>query len=388
MNKTFAGDNFNYNACVGNNGHVDLITYSDGYDAVVKLALEKIDNLTIPQDILVYPLVYSARHRIELFLKYQLLKIGHIKSKIFPTTNTKEIIRTHEISILWDMFKRRAEFEPRLQEIINEIDEYVNDFAQIDDTGEVFRYPSAADGKKHLTHISVVNLLSFKERYLELTSKFESLEYLTIFLIEEYDQGTVAGGLSRDAIKNIANQLPSIETWKENENFTQIKNKIKTEYGLSSNSLSKIINLIKGNFEFSQIIGRDLEITEITTTELIYFIEIFNQFIIERQKKDSNSMIEDKVAQIKEKLSANAIYALSQLYDVGFFKLYPEEYARGLHIIKGKNLDVLIRFSLLRNGIVVEKIIDGLKICRQTKLLESIGQISATNTQQSIMAVE
>jgi hypothetical protein len=99
-------------------------------------------------------------------------------------------------------------------------------------------------------------------------------------------------------------------------------------------------------------------------------------------------MIEDKVAQIKEKLSANAIYALSQLYDVGFFKLYPEEYARGLHIIKGKNLDVLIRFSLLRNGIVVEKIIDGLKICRQTKLLESIGQISATNTQQSIMAVE
>ncbi|MBK7010652.1 MAG: hypothetical protein IPN73_10105 [Saprospiraceae bacterium] len=67
MNKTFTGNNFDYNACVGNNGHIDFITYSDGYDAMVNLGLEKLDTFSIPVDILVYPLIYSARHRIELF---------------------------------------------------------------------------------------------------------------------------------------------------------------------------------------------------------------------------------------------------------------------------------------------------------------------------------
>jgi hypothetical protein len=373
MNRTFTGNNFDYNACVGNNGHIDFITYSDGYDAMVKLGLEKLETFSIPVDILVYPLVYSARHRIELFLKHQLIKIDYIKNKILSNGNTQQIIRTHEISTLWEMFKNQTSFEPRLLEPINEIEEYINDFSQIDDTGEVFRYPLTVGGEKHLEYLNVVNLLSFKKRYIELSSKLETLDYYSSFLITEYEQGTFVGNLSRDVIRKIAIDLPNIESWNDSKgNFTQIKKGLKQKYDLSSNTLSKVIDLIKENFEFAPLIGKELIINDISINELKDFFKLYEDFLIERHTNDFNNTIESKSVLIKEKLTPNAIYSLSQLYDVGYFRLYPEEYQKGLEMKKNENIDVLIRFYLLGNGIVKEKILTGLKICRQTKLLENL----------------
>lgn len=371
MNKTFSGDNFDYNACVGNNGHIDFITYSDGYDSMVKLGIEKIDSPIIPIDILVYPLIYSARHRIELFLKHQLIKIDYIKSKLLSNGNTKEIIRTHSISTLWEMFKTVTAFEPRFEKPINELDEYINDFAEIDDTGEVFRYPLTAGGDKHLADIHVVNLLSFKNRYLELTSKLEDLDYHSSFLITEYEQGTFAGGLSRERIREIASELPPFENWSAgNSNFKEAKEKIKARYAISSKTLSKAIDIIKENFEFSHLIGKELIITEITSSELTDFINIYNSFLVERHNRDFTSTFEKHLNLIKEKISSIAISALSQLYDIGYFRLYPEEYKKGLQKKIAEHPDILIRFYLLGNGIVKEKITAGLEICRQFTLLQ------------------
>jgi hypothetical protein len=371
MNKTFSGENFHYNACVGNNGHVDFITYSEGYDEITKLGLEKIDNSTIPIDCLVYPLVYSARHRIELFLKHQLIKIDYIKNKLLSNKDVHQITRTHEISTLWQMFKEVTSFEPRFIETINEIDEYINDFAQIDDTGEVFRYPVTVGGEKHLADINVINLLSFKKRYLELTNKLEALDFYSSFLITEYQQGTFAGGLSREMIRKLAHELPHIDSWSsDKEDFTRIKEAIKSKYDLSSNTLSKAIDLIKKNFEFSPIIGKELIIKEISPNELGDFFKIYKDFLQERHSNDFNSTFHKYSELIKGKMSRQAISSLSQLYDIGYFRLYPEEYEKGLIIKEKEDVDVLIRFYLLGNGIVKEKIIRGLEICRQESLLK------------------
>ncbi|MBK7010651.1 MAG: hypothetical protein IPN73_10100 [Saprospiraceae bacterium] len=287
--------------------------------------------------------------------------------------NTQQIIITHEISTLWEMFKKQTSFEPRFLESINEIEEYINDFSQIDDTGEVFRYPLTAGGDKHLQHLNVVNLLSFKERYIELSSKLKTLDYYSSFLITEYEQRTFVGNLSRDVISKIATDLPNIESWKASDgNFTKIKEEIKQKYDLSSTTLSKVINLIKENFEFAPLIGKELIITDISINELKDFFELYEEFLIERHTNDSNNTIESKSTLIKEKVSQNAIYSLAQLYDIGYFRLYPEEYEKGLEMKKNEDVDVLIRYYLLGNGIVKEKILAGLKICRQTKLLESL----------------
>ncbi len=57
---------------------------------------------------------------------------------------------------------------------------------------------------------------------------------------------------------------------------------------------------------------------------------------------------------------------------MGYFRLYPEEYANGLEIKTEEDTEVLTRFYLLGNGIVKEKIIRGLEICKQSSLLKLI----------------
>lgn len=59
-----------FNACVGENSLHDLKTYSDGYiEASVMLINNVLDNSLIGQmDTLIHPILYSARHAIELII--------------------------------------------------------------------------------------------------------------------------------------------------------------------------------------------------------------------------------------------------------------------------------------------------------------------------------
>lgn len=168
MNKTFNTANPNYNACVGNNGYNDLSTYSEGYDESVKFLLETVFESKSTLDTIVYPIVYAARHRIELFLKHQLLILSKINS-VYNPIFTYKLMATHEISKLWDQFKTLAKVEPRYNALTCKLDEYITDFYKIDDTGEVFRYPNSNNGLKHLTDIHCINLEAFAQRYFELS---------------------------------------------------------------------------------------------------------------------------------------------------------------------------------------------------------------------------
>ncbi len=69
----------------------------------------------------------------------------------------------------------------------------------------------------------------------------------------------------------------------------------------------------------------------------------------------------------------NTIAALAHLYDIGYFKLYSEEYDKGLPNKLKKSKAELTRIYLLGNGIVKEKILDGLSITGQKSLLAFIG---------------
>lgn len=86
---------FLYNACVGNNGWISINTYISGYQAatlvMLESALESISTRkNVPDnaemwniDIAIYPILFSARHYVELYLKqkYMLLIILNLKRK-------------------------------------------------------------------------------------------------------------------------------------------------------------------------------------------------------------------------------------------------------------------------------------------------------------------
>ena len=79
-----------YNACVGNNGWVGMHSYIDGFQSSTVILLESLikdvdkedfDGFMWCLDTCVYPILFSARHFLELFLKQQILRISYLKNK-------------------------------------------------------------------------------------------------------------------------------------------------------------------------------------------------------------------------------------------------------------------------------------------------------------------
>ena len=68
-----------YIACVGINGGTDNFGIREGYKRSVNVLINAVKNGEI-EDALIYPIVYNARHCIELSLKIIIESIMHIYS--------------------------------------------------------------------------------------------------------------------------------------------------------------------------------------------------------------------------------------------------------------------------------------------------------------------
>lgn len=153
-NKTFRGETHNtsFNACVGENGWNDTYTYADGYLEAADHLLEELHNKSMmgSVDIWVYPILFSARHGLELVLKAVMNKASSIRPEI--KIDLTKVYITHDLAVLWEELKDKlAKIDRRFIEYINKLDEHVNDYAEIDPTGQVFRYPDDRDTKtQHL----------------------------------------------------------------------------------------------------------------------------------------------------------------------------------------------------------------------------------------------
>ncbi len=370
MNNTFHANNIHYNACVGFNGNYDIDTYALGYLETVNILLESTIKGKTTLDAIVYPVVYSARHYIELTLKHQISGLTHI-NKIVDSSFSSRFLAIHEISELWQEFKQISKLDSRYKELVLKAEEYIKDFSEIDDNGETFRYPYSNDNIKHLTGLYCIDLYDFGVRFEELCEILKEIVWLTGELVEEYNQRSFIAGKSRAEIKEIAIRLPGIATWSDS-GFSNIKSQIKSEFSLSSNQLSKIIDFIKAHREFSALIDNEIMLTELTGKDLIWFLKTYDEFILNRKKHDFFTYLHTTIEKISRKFSKIKIASLAQLYDMGYFGLYSEEYDSGLNFKMKDSKYGLSRFYLLNNGIVKENIYRGLKTLGQMTLMKEI----------------
>jgi hypothetical protein len=370
MNKTFHANNINYNACVGFNGNYDIDKFDLVYIVTVNVLLESTIKGETTLDAIVYPVVYSARHYIELTLKHQIAGLTLI-NRIVDSNFNSRFLAIHEISELWKEFRLISKLDSRYEELVLKAEEYINDFSEIDDNGETFRYPFSNDNIKHLSGLYCIDLYDFGVRFEELCEILKEIVWLTSGLVEEYNQRSFIAGKSRAEIKEVAMKLPPIQTWSEN-GFNSIKSQIKTEYNLSSNQLSKIINFIKSHREFSTLIDNEIRLEELTDRDLIWFLKVYDEFILNRKKHDFFTYLHATIDKINRKFTKAKIASLAQLYDMGYFGLYSEEYDIGLNFKMKDSKYRLTRFYLLPNGIVKENIYRGLQTLGQKTLIEEI----------------
>lgn len=401
-NQTFTGSDPTWaNACVGENGSPNYIQYSKGYSKAANLLLNNILNTRGQEvDLYIYPICFNMRHSIELRVKgaiQEITELAKIKGKKLPTFNS---IGSHDIGNIWRYFKENSKIlDIRFKTVNEKLDATILDIAEIDPTGQTFRYPSNNENIKHLVDQKIINCAILKVKFNELEKNLDDLVYLTDSLIDEYKLGTFTSKLSRAQIFNFAKLLPPYHEWSETS-FKEIKEDLKLKYNLLNNDFSKIVNHIKNNYELSYKIGlkknlaflSNSDVLEICDIWITYFEPKFRDLYNQKNltsEDNSSAPIEEWIKNdelhkkgmtlLENKLLVDYIADLQALYYLSIDQhQYSENYMFRFKYFqneaKYKDLSDSLD-HLLSKGIFLEELLKSLFFLSQIDLAEKIIQI-------------
>lgn len=279
-------------AAVGDNGDPNYLEYAKGFSAAANLLLDEIikaKGLKFPADLFVYPICFNMRHSVELRLKHTVVNLQRIAS-IKKTELDTAILGSHDIGKIWDFVIHQAlKLDKRYATFIKELNVYIVDIADVDPTGQTFRYPYNQESVKHLTGVSTINLVLLRERFSELEKIMDELFYFNEFLVEEYSLGSFTTHLSRADLFEIASRLPPVSSWVD-PTFDITRNSIKEEFQISGNELSTAINLVKNNYETALLISAPQALTGIT---LENFYDFFYEWFKLHDLQKMNESLEE-----------------------------------------------------------------------------------------------
>jgi hypothetical protein len=277
-NATFSGGEPTWaNACVGTNGNPQIYDYASGYASAANLLLDRIvdsrGRLTV--DTLIYPICFNMRHAIELFLKAAALALEQLAKIRSSDFSAFDLASSHDLGNIWSHVKRQAlQFDTRYIELVKVLDQYVADVAAVDATGQVFRYAFDLDNNKHLTSMSVINVVLLKEQWANLERLLRNLNRLNEDLLTEYGWGGFTTKLSRQQLARVATALPPRDRWSLPE-FNQVKSSVCEEFNLSSNDFSKALKVIQSRRELAAICAHNIPIPNLDATVLGTFLDIW-----------------------------------------------------------------------------------------------------------------
>lgn len=278
FNNTFGlgNDRFDWlNACVGTNGFPDSLTYAEGYLKTPEILTNYIfnNNKRGDVDLLVYPIVYSARHGIELSLKSILIDMVELRSL---GISVPDVTKIHSIKKLWDATIDVAErTDKRLYYITKKIEPYILDFVAIDDTAQTFRYPESNIGATHLEKTPIINLVRFIIFFKKLKKGLRDIISITLNLKDEYKTGTFTDKFSRRDLIKLSKDLGNRQDWATSLTAEK-KDIIKKKFSLDSNKqLIRAIEKIENNRYLSSLIGVELPLKHIRKNKLLLFKNVW-----------------------------------------------------------------------------------------------------------------
>ena len=270
QNKSFKSDfkQPHLNAVVGKwrggDDYAYILGFGQAVDVLLSAAVNESymdpftdDTEAVYIDALVYPICFCARHFLELFLKRQIRAVSALKSGV-----PEQVETIHDVLLLWGKLKKHLAIDIRLQEVGEPLEQYVHDIADMDLSGETFRYRKDKQGNLHLSSLEHINIAVLGRRIKEMMVFAEEFELLMEPIQLEYEQNTTTDGLSREQIRMIAERLPRYETWGSGL-LDPVKTQLMAELNISSNAFGRAIQIIKTHREFSSLIGLELPLQEL-----------------------------------------------------------------------------------------------------------------------------
>ena len=378
-------------ACVGENGGTTDEDIRNGFKRTVELLAESLKDGREVEDLLVYPIVYNARHSIGLSLKIVIKMLWEIEEKKGIKysdeiiAERKKKIHTHNIEELYKMACENKNIDRRIPAYFENIEDMIR-FYYFDEEGDAFKYELNKENQPHMikNKISHISIVLLETEFKEVMEKFDELIYFLRNCMDEYSLGTFTKNLSRTDIWDISKRLPDYEEWKTEE-FREIKEEIKQEYRLGSKEFSEAVNLIKQNRLFSANIGCEKIFGTITEEELKEYASLVIKYYFEKNKSKEGNVTEwhklDGVQQnaeiLKKYLSNSSIETLNTLlcfYDMSNSSLAVEKLEDVYDYIVGSSFDEVYIIRKLKQKNACLRIINGMKKCGQvtyTKQLQA-----------------
>lgn len=368
-------------ACVGENGGTTDEDIRNGFKRTVELLTESLKDGQEVEDLLVYPIVYNARHSIELSLKIVIKMLWEIEGKKGIKysdeiiAERKKKIHTHNIEELYKMACENKNIDRRIPAYFENIEDMIR-FYYFDEEGDAFKYELNKENQPHMikNKISHISIVLLETEFKEVMEKFDELIYFLRNCMDEYSLGTFTKNLSRTDIWDISKRLPDYEEWRT-EKFREIKEEIKQEYHLGSKEFSEAVNLIKKNRFFSENIGCEKIFGTITQEELKEYASLVKYYFEKNKFKEGNVTerykldgVQQNAEILKKYLSNSSMETLNTLlcfYDMSNNSLAVEKLEDVYEYIVGSSFDEMYIIRKLKQKNACLRIINGMKKCGQ-----------------------
>ena len=368
-------------ACVGENGGTTDEDIRNGFKRTVELLTESLKDGQEVEDLLVYPIVYNARHSIELSLKIVIKMLWEIEGKKGIKysdeiiAERKKKIHTHNIEELYKMVCENKNIDRRIPAYFENIEDMIR-FYYFDEEGDAFKYELNKENQPHMikNKISHISIVLLETEFKEVMEKFDELIYFLRNCMDEYSLGTFTKNLSRTDIWDISKRLPDYEEWRT-EKFREIKEEIKQEYHLGSKEFSEAVNLIKKNRFFSTNIGCEKIFGTITQEELKEYASLVKYYFEKNKFKEGNVTewykldgVQQNAEILKKYLSNSSMETLNTLlcfYDMSNSSLAVEKLEDVYEYIVGSSFDEMYIIRKLKQKNACLRIINGMKKCGQ-----------------------
>lgn len=372
-------------ACVGENGGTTDEDIRNGFKRTVELLTESLKDGQEVEDLLVYPIVYNARHSIELSLKIVIKMLWEIEGKKGIKysdeiiAERKKKIHTHNIEELYKMACENKNIDRRIPAYFENIEDMIR-FYYFDEEGDAFKYELNKENQPHMikNKISHISIVLLETEFKEVMEKFDELIYFLRNCMDEYSLGTFTKNLSRTDIWDISKRLPDYEEWRT-EKFREIKEEIKQEYHLGSKEFSEAVNLIKKNRFFSENIGCEKIFGTITQEELKEYASLVKYYFEKNKFKEGNVTewykldgVQQNAEILKKYLSNSSMETLNTLlcfYDMSNSSLAVEKLEDVYEYIVGSSLDEMYIIRKLKQKNACLRIINGVPSVKFRRLL-------------------
>lgn len=271
------GPNSHWNACIGTQGdeHSYVIGYMQAAMELVSAVIDK--NQPAKRDTLILPILYNARHAIELALKFcarRLVRAGLVQGPIKIE---------HKVQPLWQKLTDAKIGDRTLAGSLEALKPYVDSITAVDQDGQELRYHRNADDDPSLADRSIASLEVIRDSLVPLSEIVDTLLFRTIDFLRERSTGTYTARCSRQDLFEIADMLPPFTQWKEGV-FDEAKTKIRAEFNLSSNEFCKALNVIKEHRELRARLGAETPLKYLTDDLIVETLQEWRKLHPKRDK--------------------------------------------------------------------------------------------------------